>query len=155
MKRIITILAVVALVFMICDALAEEDNVWALCDSYVNIRAKPSKNGQIIGYLDCGEGLETDYVVKHGWLHVINLSCEMDEGWVKAEYMVDSKPEFIDTDCIVVSNGRVALRKTIDGERKAWVKNGVTQHVLWRSGEWSLTNRGYIKTEFLEVIEND
>lgn len=154
MKRVVMILAAMVLVFMISNALAD-DNVWALCDSYVNIRAKPSKNGQIIGYLDCGEGLETDYIVKYGWLHVINISCEMDEGWVKAEYMVDSNPEFVDTDCIVASNGRVALRKTVDGNRKAWVKNGETLHVLWSSSEWSLTNRGYIKTEFLEAIEND
>lgn len=153
MKRVFMILAVMALVFTIGNSIAE-DNVWALCDSYVNIRAKPSKNGQIIGYLDCGEGLETDFVIKHGWLHVINLPCEMDEGWVKAEYMVNSKPEFVETDCIVVSNGRVALRKTVDGERKAWVKNDATLRVLWRSGEWSLTDRGYIKTGFLEAIED-
>ena len=140
----------VALV-LLCGCACAEDNVWALCKTYVNLRERPSSNGQIVGYLDSGDGAETDGVVKGGWVHIISPSIETGDAWVNASYIVYDKPEWVGERLKVVSDGRVALRKTINGKRRAWAHNGDVLHVLWVSSEWSLTNRGYIKTEYLEV----
>lgn len=148
MKKVVLLLVCMMLLFGCAVA---EDNVWALCKSYVNLRAKPSKNAQIVGYLDCGDGAETDWEVKGSWLHIISPSTEYGDSWVNLAYMTDSKPEKVNETFVVVSSGRVALRKTIDGKRRAWIHEGDTVKVLWVSDEWSLTNRGYIKTEYLEV----
>ena len=95
--------------------------------------------------------METDWKMKDGWLHCVNLPLEMTEGWICAGYMVKDKPEAVNAVCSVMGDGRVALRKEVDGERRAWVKPGKSLKVLWRSSEWSLTNSGYIRSEFLEV----
>lgn len=128
-----------------------DNNILALCKSYVNIRESPSAKSRIIGYLDCGDGVETDWVRNGDWLHCVNLSLELTDGWVYAGYIVEDQPEFVDSEYKVVSSGRVALRKMVCGKRRAWIKSGKILKVLWRSNEWSLTNRGYIKSEFLEV----
>lgn len=146
-KRFVVLL--VSMVLLVGCAYAE-DNVWALCKSYVNLRERPSKNATIVGYLDCGDGADTDWEIRGGWLHIIFPAVECGDSWVNLSYMVESKPEKINESFSVVSKGRVALRKTVDGKRRAWVKNNDTVKVLWVSDEWSLTNRGYIKTEYLE-----
>jgi len=156
MKRMTILLLLLALVtssLMIGVARAE-DNIWALCKTFVNIRERPSTRSQAIGYLDCGDGVETDWEMKNGWLHCINLSLEMTEGWVYAGYMIEDKPEVVNAVFTVVSDGRVALRKEIGGKRKAWAKPGKSLKVLWRSNEWSLTNKGYIRSEFLEAQDD-
>lgn len=135
---------------LLCGCACADDNVWALCKSYVNLRAKPSTKAEIVGYLDCGDGAETDCVVKNGWLHIVRPSMESGDSWVNLSYMVYSKPEKVDALMSVVGNGRVALRKTVDGKRRAWIRQGDMLKVLWVSDEWSLTNRGYIRTEYLK-----
>lgn len=148
MKRFFMVMMV--LLLLGCNAFAD-DNVWALCKSYVNLRAKPSTKSDIVGYLDCGDGAETDWKMKGGWLHIISPNLETGDGWVNASFVVHDKPERIDATAKIVSNGRVALRKTVGGKRRAWCHHGDSLRVLWMSEEWSLTNRGYIKTEHLEV----
>lgn len=147
MKKLVVLLVFVVLLFGCACA---EDNVWALCKSYVNLRANPSIKSQVVGYLDCGDGAETDWVVKNGWLHIIYPTVECGDSWVKLSYMVESKPDEVEKSLTVISNGRVALRKTVDGKRRAWVKHGDVLKVLWISDEWALTTKGYIKTEYLE-----
>lgn len=147
MKRFIALLAILV---SLTESAISEHNIWVMCKTYVNIREKPSSKSDAIGFLDSGEGLETDWVRSGDWLHLIHLSCETDEGWVYAGYVVDSEPKKVDAECKVVSNGRVALRTKVDGDRRAWAKNGAILKVLWTSQDWALTTRGYIKSEYLE-----
>lgn len=147
MTRMMAVLITLLLMTSIAFA---EDNAWALCKTYVNIRMHPSTKSMSVGRLYCGDGIETDGVYKDGWMHCINLLCEMDEGWIYAGYMTDNEPEQIDTECKINANGRVALRNQVNGDRIAWIQPGGKINVLWKSDEWSLTSRGYIKTEFLE-----
>ena len=151
MKHLVAVLMALMLLFGV--ACAEGYDLWALCENYVNIRAKPSSHSEAIGYLTCGDGIETDGKVKGRWIHCVNLSCEVSDGWVFGEYLTDDQPTFIDADYKIVSSGRVALRKSIDGKRKSWLKPDSTVHVLWMSDEWTLTTKGYIRTEFVEASE--
>jgi len=151
LKRLVAVL--MALMLLWGGACADGYDLWALCENYVNIRLKASPHSDVIGYLTCGDGIETDGKVKCGWIHCINLSCEVSEGWVFGEYLTDDQPIFLDTDCNVVGSGRVALRKSINGKRKAWLKPDSIVHVLWMSQEWTLTTKGYIRTEFVEALE--
>jgi hypothetical protein len=144
-------LIVVVAVCLIMGGACAEDNVWALCKSYVNLRESPSKKAQVVGYLDSGDGAETDGVIRDGWLHIISPTTESGDSWVNLAYMVDTQPERIDGYAHVVSNGRVAIRTTVNGKRRAWANPGDKVEVLLISGEWALTNRGYIKSEYLEV----
>lgn len=146
-KRLVVMLMVFVLLIGCACA---ENNVWVLCKSYVNLREKPSTRSKIVGYLDVGDGAETDWEVKNGWLHIISPSMECGDSWVNLSYIVESKPERVNASFEVVGNGRVALRKTVNGKRRAWARHGDMLKVLWVSDEWSLTNRGYIKTEYLE-----
>ena len=52
----------------------------------------------------------------------------------------------------VWSQGRVACRKWIGGPVRGWVYDGDTVLVYWKSKEWSVTDHGYIKSEYLEEI---
>ncbi len=148
MKRALAIIAI--LVSLIGTAFAE-NNIWVMCKTYVNIREKPSSRSEVIGRFDSGEGLETDWKRSGDWLHLIHLSCEIDEGWVYAGYIVESQPERVNDKYSVSSNGRVALRTKVDGDRRAWAKKGTELTVLWRADDWTLTTRGYIRSEYLEA----
>lgn len=146
MKKIIILL----LTFMVSTGFADE--CWILCqpDSYVNVRETSSRNGNIIGRYSCGDKLYTDGKTKHGFVHCINLSLESTEGWVHSGYIVYDEPYTPESqDATITSKGRVACRRTINGDRRCWAKNGTEIKVYMMSYEWSVTNKGFIKTEYI------
>ena len=129
---------------------------WAMCSpsGYVNIREKPSTGSSVIGWLDSGDAMTTDWETKGEWLHIVDAPLERDEGWVSSRYLVYDEPVFTaGAEAIVVADGRVAIRQYIDGPRvtgkAGWAKPGETLQVFWWSREWSLTNRGYIQSQYL------
>ena len=139
-------------------AAAEGDNdyqVWALLKpgDYVNVRLAPNKKSSKIGYLDAGDGCWTDGKTKNGFLHVYGVG-ETD-GWVYKWYMVTEKPEVVNEYYVVTAIKRVICRKGVGGPRikgrLGWMKNGTRVKVFCIAGEWALTNRGYVKSEWLEV----
>ena len=125
---------------------------WILCapGSYVNCRPTPSKRGESIGRMETGYRLEVDGRTKDGYAHVVGLGLEQTEGWVSVNYIVFVEPRWVDADTAVISNGRVACRKYQDGPRTGWVVNGSTAHVYWVADGWAVTNKGWIRTEYLE-----
>lgn len=145
-------LAVLLIILMFSLTFANGETVWVMCqpDSYVNIRSKPSGRSRIEGYALCGYDLETDGKVKNGFLHVYT-SVEAGEGWVAKGYVVKDKPVEVNQLHYVCSGSRVAARKTIGGERMKWCYNGDTLMVYWANDEWAVTNRGFVKTKFVEV----
>ena len=144
-------LACIVMVVMILMGCAfADDNAWAFCKTYVNIRMSPTKKSEQVGFLDCGDGFETDWVERHGWLHCLTPV----DGWVYSGYVVDNKPEKVDSMYMVSSNWKVALRRTVGGERISWAKPEKLLKVYWKSDIWALTNHGYIMIEYLdEVVE--
>lgn len=126
---------------------------WILCqpDGIVNIREKPKKTGIIFGGAMCGTDLLTDGKTRNGFLHVYDIPAEENEGWVSARYIVYDEPEEVNCPAVIRAEGRVACRKWPAGKITGWVYDGDTVTVYWMSEEWSVTSRGYIMTEFLEV----
>ena len=151
---IIIIAALFANIWVLNHAHAEEQECWILCqpDSWVYARTSPNKKSMELGRLECGDMIYTDGKVKNGFLHVYGLTFELGEGWVHKGYVVYDEPyapNQIDT--IIKSNGRVSARRTIGGKRRCWVKNGQSIKVYMISYEWSVTNKGFIKTKFIEI----
>lgn len=158
-KIIALVLLIVAAVFInfwfITHAYGEDEDIdcWVMCqpDSWVYVRMNPKKKSIEIGRLECGDKIITDGKVKNGFLHVY-AQFELGEGWIHKGYIVYDEPHvplFQDTQ--IVSNGRVAARRTINGKRRCWVKDGQSIKVYMVSEEWSVTNKGFIKTKFIDL----
>lgn len=156
-RIILLMLLIIAAIFVnywfMSHAHADQE-CWILCqpDSWVYARMNPKKKSMELGRLECGDMVYTDGKTKNGFLHVYGLSFELDEGWVHKGYVVYDKPfvpRFQETQ--VKSNGRVSARKTINGKRRCWVKDGQSIKVYMVSAEWCVTNKGFIKTKFIEL----
>lgn len=154
MKKLICVLFVFVLVLGVTFAEGNElETVWILCqpDSYVNVRARPTSRSEETGYLECGDSVETDGRKKNGFLHVFP-STEAGEGWISIGYIIYEEPERVWKEMMVVAKGRVNARKTVGGKRRVWVKPETIVMVYWM-GDWAVTNKGFIKSEFLSDIE--
>lgn len=129
-----------------------QDVLYVICtkDDYVNIRLKPGRKGRACGYLEPGDAVHTDGKRKNGYVHCVNLHTEAGDGWIHSGYLVEDRPEYVDADYTVVSRGRLAARKYVGGKRVRWLKPIETVHVYYMSDEWAVTNRGYVKSNYLE-----
>lgn len=130
---------------------------WVMCSptGTVNVRQKPSKNSQVIGWYEAGDQLTTDWEMKGEWLHIVDASLEYSDGWISTRYMVFDEPQWMGAaPATVIADGRVAIRQYIDGPRvtgqAGWAKPDSVLQVFWWSREWSYTNRGFIRTEYLD-----
>jgi len=132
---------------------AKADGYFILCNpgSYLNARIKPNKHGSLIGYLYCGDYVETDGQEKGGFAHCVNLTYETDEGWVHTGYFVEDEPKIETFKATVVASGRVSCRNRIGGERIRWAKPGAEVTVFAYTDEWCVTNKGYIQTKYLQT----
>ena len=151
---IATVLILVAILLLVLPAKGEDVDCWILCqpDSFVNVRSAPKKKSEELGRLECGDHAYTDGVTRRGYLHVYGLSFEMSEGWVHKGYVVYDepyKPDVYETQ--IISNGRVNARRTVNGKRRCWLKNGETIKVYMVSFEWAVTNKGFVKTKFIDL----
>lgn len=150
MKRIAAIVLAAVLIF----SAAAAESRWVLCKRYVNVRRAPSKQSEVVGRLDAGDEFETDGTIRNGFIRVIGIG-EYGEGWVFEGYTCGEQPEKADERYVCVAIRRVACRRwaggpQLEGKNK-WLNNGVNVTVYWRTEEWSLTSRGYIASEWLEV----
>ena len=126
---------------------------WVLCQTFVNVRARASMNSSSIGHVMLGDELTVDQTVRRGgrwWYHCTDVANEYGSGWVCADYCTDSAVTVCDETATVNASGRVALRVSVNGKRRAWVKPGAELDVIGYSDTWALTTKGYIKMEFLE-----
>lgn len=142
--------------FSMQDAKADKyENIteaYILCDDYVNIRRFPSNDDEPLGRFETGDTVLLDGKKKNGYLHCIDLSLEACEGWVHKGFVVYDKPIMVNQYAVIVSKGRLAARKYVGGRRTRWLKSGATVKVYYWSDEWCVTDCGYVKTEFLELV---
>lgn len=145
---------VLAIILILIAVIANGEEVWVLCqpDSYVNVRVNPSKNAQVIGRIDCGDQLETDGKEKDGWLHLVGLSLEESDGWIKKGYVTYYEPVFPENRTFFVcSRSRVACRKTINGNIRKWLYNG-DDVLVYCYSDWAVTNKGFVMMDYLEEV---
>ena len=132
-----------------------EDNTWpcwVVCqpDSWVNVRSRPSRGAEVVGRVMDGQELVADAYTDSGWYHCIGLSLEVDDGWVKMNYLSDVEP----VDCsgeiwTVEADGRVAVRESMGGDRKMWLQPGAEVAVHMVAGDWAVTSCGFIRVKYL------
>ena len=125
---------------------------WIMCKpgSYVTIRSTPGKNGQVNGYLDSGDSFQTDGESKDGWISC----CSGEGGWVYCGYVVTEKPQIVGERYICAAKKQVACRKWMGGPQidgRPWLRNGEFVQVFLMADGWAITNRGYIRSEWLDV----
>ena len=151
MRKMISILL---LLLAICQFAGAEETRFILCnpklENHVAIRRSPRKGAEETGRLDCGDPIITDGKVKNGYLHILGMT-EDGEGWVHTGYVVNDKPVIDRCMATVAARGRVMARRFIGGKRTEWLAVCSDVRVLAMSAEWAVTNRGYVRTEFLEV----
>ena len=156
---VLLILAIISVVdFFMSTVRAEGDDgetAYAICvmDDVVNIRATPKTKGEWIGYLNPGDEVHPDGKKQNGYVHCVDMNTESGEGWVFAGYLVSDCPKLVDRDAVIMSNGRLAARKYVDGKRTKWLKPNAMLHVYYMSEEWCSTNCGYVQTKFLRLEE--
>lgn len=128
---------------------------YAICTpgDVVNIRGNPNTKQSPTGYLEPGDRVYLDFKKRNGYWHAVNLSTEAGEGWIHAGYLVFDEPIVMEQGATIISNGRLAARKYVNGKRTRWLKPGAHLTVLVWSDEWCLTNCGYVRTEFLKMDE--
>ena len=152
MKRIIALVIVLTASIVCFTAFSESSDKYIICnpESYVLVRKSPKNTAEATGRLDCGDTIQTDGKQKDGFLHILGVT-EFGEGWVFQGYIVDDEPMIEQGKATVTANGRVAARKYIGSKEYKWVKVCTDVKLLARSEEWAVTDKGFIKTEYLEL----
>ena len=139
-----------AVLILLSAATCRAETRYVMVGDYVNARAKAGRHSASLGRLETGDEVNVTGKKKNGFAQVDDLSLEENEGWVHAGYLVEEKPVRVGTVYRVCSKGRVKARRWIDGPRCAWLYNGARVTVLWEADGWSVTNRGYVQSRFLE-----
>ena len=149
----VLITVVVAITVSVCkgeDALVK---CWVMCKpgSRVSVLWSPNKNASESGYAECGDSFHTDGESYDGWIRCYDIG---EGGWIYSGYVSTQKPEKVGERYVCVAIRQVACRKWMAGpqiESKPWLKNGEFCQVFVTDGEWAVTNRGYIKMDYLEA----
>ena len=135
--------------------LAEEyDQVftaYVICqkDDYVNVRMYPSKKSEVVGRCDGGDEILTDGYEKNGFLRCYGF--ESVDAWIFSGYVVYDKPEWVNRIGYSVSRAVLNVRRFIGGKVIHKLKNLAEVVVYWLSDEWCVTNKGFVKTKYLEI----
>ena len=120
-------------------------------DSFVYLREFAKRQSDCVGYLELGDRVVSDGRRKNGFIHLVDVSNESGEGWVYSGFLVSGEIQRGTTKAWVDSPGRVACRRSANGTRRRWLRNGA-EVLLYASGdEWSITDEGFIQTKYLIV----
>ena len=149
MKRL---MAAMLLFVIFTGSAAADTDAWILCkpDSFVYARRSPTKNALELGRLELGDKVILTGNEKNGFSECYGLTFEQSGGWIFSGYLVNDKPEPDGGTYIASGNGRTAIRRWVNGPRRAWAKHGATFKVYAKSSEWALTSRGFIRTEYID-----
>lgn len=128
---------------------------WIICQpgDYINARRRASRKSESLGRLETGDRISLDGITENGFCHVVHLGMEESEGWVYVGYIVLDEPEVVNQLGMIRADGRVACRKYVEGPRRCWGHEGEIVSVYYRSSEWTVTNKGFIRSEYVEVAE--
>lgn len=148
MKRFLIIL--LCLLIVCISALA--DTVYVLCqpDSFVYVRCFPKKGAQEAGFAELGDALETDGVKRNGFLHVGGYE---GDAWISLGFVTEYPITIFTAKTEIISKGRVACRRAINGTRRKWLSDGQKVTVYAFAADWSITNQGFIQTQYLGGLQ--
>ena len=143
------------LIEYISEAEAEEMegmDCWVFCqpDGIVNVRSHPKRKSSEIAWASCGIRMKTDGKIRNGYIYVYDIAAETTAGWISTRYVVYEEPKAIDEEMVIRAEGRVACRKWMDGKVVKWYRDGDLVLVHWVADGWAVTDRGYIRYEYLD-----
>ena len=162
LKKILKTLIEIALIALVIYAfitlthsVSLSEELWeayVICqpDDYVNVRYQPNKRSQVVGYVEGGDWILIDGTERNGFIKCYEIG-EYGEGWIHKGYVVYDEPVRVNRMAFSVSRTRVACRRWIDGKVRKWLKNLDEVMVYWWSFDWCVTNKGFVKTEYLEM----
>ena len=154
-RKLITLISLLFLLVLTISAYSDEYYILCSTKTEINVRFAAKRASEKMGYLQCGDKVDFDGKKKNGFAFCTDLNTESGEGWVYAGYLVPDKPIKCDGSLVTVTaNGRVACRQYVNGKRQGWVYDGQTVKVYAYSSEWASTNKGFIKTEYLNLGGN-
>lgn len=139
-------------------AKADPEAYYVLCHpaSELNVRLKPSVKGRKIGGYGAGDLVMVDKI-RRGWARDADANMRFDawDGWMAAAYLVDSPVDVYaeGIGATVTAKGRVKIRATPGGSRVGWLRDGDAVTVFAVSDVWTVTGKGYVKTDCLVFNE--
>ena len=147
---LILLVMVMAVVSMTATAESELSEVWVLCqpDSFVNVRMHPRKDSESIGRLELGDMGYTDGKSKNGFLHIMYPGLECD-GWISKGFISRTTVFVEKIHAKIASRGKVRCRRSVNGTRRKWLKNGSEIIVFGYGDDWAVTDYGFIQVKFL------
>ena len=152
MKRFLAVLFILAV--LTSNAIADEYYVLCMPKSEVNVRLQPKKS-DIVACVVFGKIVESNGKKKNGYIHVEDLAAETTSGWIYSGYLVEDEPVQCEFTARIVSNGRVAARKCVDGKIIKWLQDGSEVMVYAICAEWCVTDKGYVRREFVEIPQQE
>ena len=146
----LTIIALIAIISVIDYASA--DTFYVLCkpDGEVNVRERAKLKSEIVGCVFFADRIETDGE-ENGFVHVVNLKAETESGWIYKGLLTKDKPVPATGKAQIFGAEKVAARKYAGGKVKKWLHDGQNVQLYAISGEWCVTEFGYVMTRFLTV----
>ena len=141
-----------------------QKQMWMFChpSDGVHIREKPNSKSKNMGIVCYGDSVVVSGVTKKDssgeiWYQLASDILGQDEFggcWVWGPYLMDSPIIENRYQARIFADGRVAARKYPDSssKRAQWLKVGQHVKVYAECGEWSYTNKGYVKTEYLRPL---
>ena len=134
------------------EADSMETECWVFCqpDGIVNVRSQPKKNSAEIAWAVCGTKMTTNGKIRDGYMYVYDMAAETTAGWISTKYVVFEEPKAVGAEMIIRAEGRVACRKCMDGKIVKWYRDGDRVNVYWLADGWAVTDKGYIRYEYLE-----
>ena len=152
LKRLLALL--LAVLIISTAAVAENYTVYVLCqpDSFVYVRQFPKRDAQEAGYAELGDELTTDGTKRNGFLWVGGFE---GGGWIYSGFVTRCPVTVARIETEVESRGRVACRRYINGTRRKWLKNGQKVVVFAFADDWTITNQGFIQTQYLGVLSGE
>jgi len=150
------VLAILALTMSIGEADAEEEGVEYILtvSDWAYVREEPRKSSLDLGRVDAGQVVR-GIGYQDGWVQVA-IDFERKSGWIRADLLtLTNKTTGRYTN---ISGGRARIRRTPDVNDDAktnWLEAGkkitVTRWLYADGAEWAVTDKGYIKSDCLEV----
>ena len=120
---------------------------------YVNVRWSPKVAHNECGQLIAGDEILLDGETKNGFALCDDAISETGTAWVYTGYIVFDEPKNLHGQtAIVSSNYRLAARTSCTGEVRKWLHNGDVVQVFWWSEEWCVTNYGFVKTQYIDLV---
>ena len=149
-KYIILILTILCI-----SGVSLADTKYVLVQSELNVRASPSLGSNIYGRLFTGDVIQVTKTY-YGWCFLEGLPSEEGCGWVSSKYIVDETVTQMDNvPAVIHANGRVAIRDSVNGKRISWAHSGDVLYVYGTSDSWTVTDKGYVKTQYLIFEQNE